>query len=183
MGEHTVGNMPGQNQPVPDDPIYAEIDALDTDEAVLDALEAALGESVEDKNFTLTVPQRPKVQLVFSTELEYDLYMMWMKRATDKKTKEVDFMKLALPCIAKQNTGVLMDGKRARFNGEDLTITHPRIHAHLKVPAGSTGAAIRKMYAKDGEVIQAMRTIIEKCGYTVDGDVQEVDAEDTPLAG
>jgi hypothetical protein len=170
-----VGSAPDEVQPVPVDEV------LDSEHAILDALEAAVQPTGEPKVFTLEVPGNDKVTMDFNYAIEFDIFQAWQKRATNRKTQEVDYMKLSLPVISTCNVGVRVNGKLATKDGDPLTVAHPRIHEMLKVPIGSTAAAIRKLYVLDGLVIQTMRQIIEKAGYSIDGEVNEVDAGDTPL--
>jgi hypothetical protein len=149
---------------------------------VYEGLRAALAEKVRQKSITLTVPNRPEVKLVFAPNFEFETYDGWVKKATDKKGN-IDQMRVALTVLAHCNTQILFGGEVVRKggDGEELTITHSDIHSMLGAPIGGTGAAIRKLYGSDGHAIQTMKKVVEAAGYTVEGDVLELDEDDSPL--
>lgn len=158
------------------------LDDIDLEAGRLSVLEA-FKQSLKDEDeaasepYRLTVPERPSVSLVFNVSFDYETYQSWINKATDKKSKEINYWRLAVMVISHTNTGI-------EFEGEEVpgfTILSHELHNWLKVPTGSVAAAVRELYKKkDGHAIQSMRMIVEKAGYTMDGDVQE--AEDGPLA-
>lgn len=146
--------------------------------SVLEAFKRSLKEENEAsvEPYRLTVPLRPSMTLVFNTVIDYDTYQAWISKCTDKKTKEVNYWRLAVVVISNTNTGI-------EFENEEVpgyTVLSHELHGWLNVPVGAVASAVRALYKnKDGHAIQAMRMIVEEAGYTMDGDVTE--AEDSPL--
>jgi hypothetical protein len=175
---HQVGTPAKSNSVVADD-----VDVTETDIPrlnLLDELRETLSEAVDVEPYALTVPARPKVSLVFNPVFDFPTFQAWQKKAEDRKAKETDFYKLGIIVLSNTNIGIRLDGQDVDRDGEMLTIVSPEIHKWLGAPLGGTAAAIRKLYGgKDGHVIQAARMIVEKAGYSLEGDVLE--ADDSPL--
>lgn len=175
---HTVGTPASAT-------VDSDVETYDDDApmqtvSLFEALKSELSREVEVDDYPLDIPMRPEMALVFRPQVEWDIFQTWVKRATDKKTSDVDYMKLSVTVISNLNIGITLNGQPVSSpDGEQLRITSREIHQFLNVPIGSTQQAIRKLYIKDGHAIQAMRLVVEKCGYSVDGDVAEV--EDSPL--
>lgn len=149
--------------------------------SLFDALKRQISQSVTVDDYVLDVPMRPGVALVFRPEVDWDTYQLWVKRATDKRNDTVDYMKLANTVISNLNTGIKLNNQMVpNSDGDMLRITSREIHEWLGVPIGSTQQAIKKMYGLDGHAIQALKLIVEKSGYSIEGDVLE--ADDSPLA-
>jgi hypothetical protein len=165
---HQVGTSA---KPVEDDELLAEVQPV----SLLERLKETLGKTANNPPLMLEVPNRPKMALQFDPNFEYETYQAWYKRAEDRKTKETNFFRLAVVVISNQNTGIFLEGEPT-----SMVITSPEIHEFLGVPRGSTAAAIQKMYGSDGHAVQAMKLIVEKAGYTMDGDVLEAE-EGGPL--
>lgn len=147
--------------------------------SVLEAFKQSLKEDDAKgaEPYRLTVPERPAITLVFDTSFDYDTYQAWINKATDKKKQDVNYWRLAVMVLSAQNTAIEFEGEEV----PDFTLTSHELHDFLGVPRGSVAAGIRELYKKkDGHAIQSMRMVVEKAGYTMDGDVQE--AEDGPLA-
>lgn len=168
-----------QAEPVPDDNdilLDEEIQPMN----LLQELEAELGGDAEIKPLRLTVPNRPKLKLVFSPNFDFPTYQAWTKRAEDKKTKDTDLALLSVIVISNTNIGITLNDQEVETDGTPWTVARPEVHQFLKSPIGGTSAAIRKLYGSDGHMIQAARMVIEAAGYTLDGDVQE---DGGPLEG
>jgi hypothetical protein len=135
-----------------------------------------------EEDFSISVPKRPSMRLMFNTKIDFDTYQLWMRKCENKKLKETDFLRFALIVMSNRTTGILLNGEKVTTpNGEDMTLTSPELHEMIGVSVGGTGRAIRNVFMSDGHVIQGMRLIIEKAGYSLDGDVVEADDEDGPL--
>jgi hypothetical protein len=134
----------------------------------------------EPEPYGLIVPERRDVTMLYRThDLDFDTYQAWTRKCEDKKNKEVNFFLLSIIVLTNLNVGIKLEDELVTRDGEDMTITNPHLHEFLGVPIGSTRQAIRKMYKNDGHMIQAMKMVVEKCGYSIEGDVQE--AGDNPL--
>lgn len=176
MGEHRIGSV-GADEVVADDGLVNDAKPR----TILDGLKSALAAQVELKTLTLTVPMRPEIKLVFTPNFDFEEYDAWVKKATDKKNN-IDYMRIARTVIARTNTQILFQDEVAKTQqGEELTITHGDIHNMLGVAVGGTGQAIKKLYVSDGHAIQAMRQVVEAAGFSVEGDVLQVDDDDNPL--
>lgn len=176
---HQVGTpAKAEKNVVADDVAEMEIDGIPSLN-LLDELREALAKDARKEPYSLTVPNRPMVSLVFDPNFDFPTFQAWQKRCEDKKTKETDFYRLSVIVISNTNIGIRFDGHDVDQDGTAMLITTPAIHQWLNVPIGSTAQAIRKLYGSDGHAIQAARMIIEQAGYTMEGDVLE--AEDSPL--
>lgn len=162
MTEHNFG---GANTPT------------DDDDSLLGELEAELSKEIRKAPLILTVPQRPRMSLIFDPTIEYDLYRMWVKKATEKKKDDTpNFLKLAFSVMSFTSRGLMLDGtERFTKKGERLPLTSHHVHEMANVPVGNTTAAIRWIFGNDGHIIQAMQKIVEAAGYSLDGDVEELD--------
>lgn len=172
---HQVGT-PAESDPEEN---YTDSDVTAPKISVLEAFKQALKD--EDAQgaepYRLTVPERKDIKLLFDTTFDYETYQAWINKATDKKNKEINYWRLAVMVISNTNTGI-------EFGDEEvpgMTITSHDLHGFLSVPMGSVASAVHELFKKDGHAIQAMKMVVEKAGYTMDGDVQE--ADDTPLDG
>ena len=169
------------------DDIYATADGGSSDsKTVYEALSAALSKEAQRELLTLSVPARPGVSMRFDPTIEFELYNAWVDKAskgTKRKDGNPDYLKLAVMVISHTNRAILFHGKESMADntGDVLTIAHPEIHAKLGVQAGMTGTAIRRLYGSDGHAIQAMQKIISAAGYSLDGDVDEEDEDNSPL--
>lgn len=139
-------------------------------------------QEAQDEEFAVSVPMRPDMKLQFDTDIDFDTFQMWQRKCEDKKRKETNFLKFALIVMSHKTTGILLKGQVVTTpSGDTMTLTSPEFHDMLGVSIGGTGAAIRKTFMKDGHCIQALRLIVEKAGYSLEGDVVEADDEDGPL--
>lgn len=175
---HTVGT-PAVQEDRPEFEEY-ETDEPTSSVSLFESLKTRIKKPVVVADYVLDVPLREGVALVFCPQVDWDTYQAWVKRATDKKSETVDYMKLANTVISNLNTGIKLDGQHVVTpDNEALRITSREIHEWLEVPIGSTQHAIKKMYGLDGHAIQTMKLVVEKAGYSLEGDVLE--AEDNPL--
>jgi len=173
---HQVGTPATKSEePTSDDNI------VDSDKPMnlFEELKSELSKQVNVEPYALTVPNRPDMALVFMPDFEFPLFQSWSKKCEDRKTKETDFFKLAVIVMSNTNKGIRLRGEDVDHDGEPMTILTPEVAKWVGAPIGSTTATIRKIYGSDGHVIQAARMIIEKAGYTMEGDVLE--DEDGPL--
>lgn len=151
-----------------------------SEQSVLDSLTEALAAAVEIEPLTLTVPGRPNMSLRFRPSIEFELFQEWVKKASKpvagkRGDGSPDYLRLGLTVISHTNTEILMKGQVAydRDGTTPLSVRSARIHDMLKVPSGSVGMAIRKIYGSDGHVVQTMQRIIKAAGYSLEGDVDE----------
>lgn len=165
---------PAKTNPEVDADTVDEEELDDKPVSLLDRLKSALSADASNEEVSFIVPNRPAVSLTFSPNVDFDTYQSWLKKAEDRKTKEINYMKLANIVISNLNNGIVMDGELTSY-----VITSPEIHEMLNVPRGSTAAAIKKLYGTEGHAIQTTKLVIEKAGYSIDGDVLE--ADDDPL--
>lgn len=177
--EHRIGSA-ATSDPMDTDVVADDMSVPEV--SLYDALRQSLAQKVEVKEVAYDVPNRPQMAMVFRPDFDFDLYQAWLKKAEDRKTKEPDFMKLSIMVISNTNVGIHLNGQLVTKpdDGEALRITSPEIHQFLKVPTGSVGTAIRKLYGADGHVIQTCRNVVEKAGYSLEGDVLEA-SDDGPL--
>lgn len=164
-------------------PDVVEDDAVES-YSILDRFRESLTTSneVEPDPYELTVPERPDIVLQFRVHnLDFDTYQQWMRRAEDKKHKEINWWNYAVIVISNLNVGIKLGNEVVHKDGDNWTVATNELHQFLGVPAGSTRQAIRALYkGKDGHAIQAAKLITEACGYSIDGDVREA-GEDGPL--
>lgn len=158
----------GANTPADDDTLLAE-------------LEAELSRKVEKELLTLTVPNRPRMKLTFDPSIEFDDYKLWVKRAKEtKKDDAPNMLRLAFTVLSFTTRGMkLDDAERTTRDGVSLPLTSPHVHRMANVAEGNTREAIRWIFGSDGHIIQAMQKIVEAAGYSLDGDVEEVDPSES----
>lgn len=153
-------------------------------QTMFDMLEAELSQKAQKDPLTLSVPGRPGYTLTFDPTIEFEQYRAWVDKATTKRRggeSKLDPLKLAFTIISHTNVSIERSGVVAQNeDGSNMTIVSTKLHGFLKVPTGAVGAAIQKLYGSDGHVIQASQKVVEAAGYSLDGDVTEVD--DDPLA-
>lgn len=144
---------------------------------VLDALQDELARQIDTKYEETSVPNRPNITIMYNPfSFDFDTYQAWVRKATNRKTGDIDMMAVTLTVLSHSCVEIRINGK-----GTGKTLADPKIHGMLGVPIGSTREAIRKMYGLDGHAIQAMKKVVEAAGLSVDGDVLSVDEESAPL--
>lgn len=157
---------PEENTVAPEDDIF------EAPQDMLSLLQEIVTEEAKNPDLTLKVPNRPRMKLVFSPNFDFDSYNAWIRRATNKKTDEVNWGQLSAVVISNTNTAILLDDTRTSY-----TVTASELHTSLGVAVGGTRQAIKVLYGSEGHAIQVAKEIIDKAGYTIDGDIQE----DAPL--
>lgn len=152
-------------------------------QTMFDLLEAELSEKAKKDPLTLNIPGRPLYTATFDPTIDFEQYRAWVDKATTKRRGtdgKLDPLKLAFTIISHTNVSIERDGIIAtNEDGSNMTIVSPKLHGFLKVPTGAVGTAIQKLYGSDGHIIQASQKIVEAAGYSIEGDVTEVD--DDPL--
>jgi hypothetical protein len=162
---------------------YGDAEVTEVADNIFDELKSALSTKVEAEPLPLKVPGRPQFVVTFMPVIELDDYKAWVKTSTSKSgpTKgDVDQMKLAMIVLSRTMKSFTFKGHLAtdKETGEPLHFTSHKFHEMLGAPIGGVNAAIRRMYGRDGDIINVMNRIIAAAGYDVDEDLE---ATDDPL--
>lgn len=140
-----------------------------------------LAKSIEVEPIKLVVPGRPHFHVLYNPNISYEEFDMWQKRAIDRRSKDKDLnqLKLAITVLSNLGIGLLYKGsERFDTSGDRLALSNNELHKWLGVPAGSTGAAIRKLYGSDGHILITMNRLFKEAGFDPD---TSVDEDDDPL--
>lgn len=169
---------------------------IDTDEtfddapvnntAVLDAIESQmekdLSQEAKVELLPLSVPLRDRFTILYRPVIDFDTYNAWIKKARDKKGRggeadELNYLKMAMMVLSNTCVQIVYQGHHVKDeDGDPMTFVSTKLHGMLPdVPRGAVAKAIRAMYLSDGHCIQAMHKVLEASGYSLDGDVEEVD--------
>lgn len=152
-----------------DEPDYDE----HVDEStVLDDLKSAVNEDTEESVKWYPVPARDSIELGFSINLDFDLLRSMFKKATNRKTKEMDPLRLAHMVLSHQTRGLKVKGREVTNDGSVLTLVSPKTWELFEV--GSVQQAIKKIMKFEGHIIALMQEVLDDSGY---GDV-DIEADD-----
>lgn len=109
------------------------------------------------------VPGKPRITLKVSTRLPLAKLNILRKRATDKKTKEIDIAEFNADIIVTQTECLMFDGKESVIDGELVDFKHPGIHDSLN--AMDDRGAVRAMIPRDADLLKVGEAILDACGY------------------
>lgn len=184
-----VGSVEPDMEDIDGEDVNPEMDMYDD---LKSAMRAELAEDADKENLELKVPARPKMRVIYHPVIDYDDYQVWLKKASRRKkggSGESDLNQLTLALILLSNTCVGIQYLNPRTHqyetqydreGDAITLANAELHDMLKVPSGSTAAAIRKLYGNDGDIIKTLLRVSQEAGYTVNSDEDE-DDESGPL--
>jgi hypothetical protein len=148
-----------------------------TEETVYDDLKAEFNAESEDDIKWYVVPSRPNIELAFSTQIDFDLLKQWFKKATDRRKKEFNSLRLGHIVLSNQTRGIRVGGVEVTHEGEPITLVHPRLWDIFG--AHSAEQAMKKVFKSEGFVITCGQQVIEDAGY---GDFDMEEGDDSPLA-
>ena len=135
-------------------------------------LREIIAEEVRSEDIELVVPQRPRMRLTFSTQIDAEKFALWQKRSADRHMPSgYNLLALAQRVLASTNTSVIVDGQVVTEDGKPLTVQHPSILADLSV--ATAAEAIRALFANDGHVITAGNEVLIAAGFSGDALVDE----------
>lgn len=135
-------------------------------------LAARLKEQVETEEISLQVPRRPYMHIRYRPEVDYDKLRKWGRICTDKRTKQVDELRLACTVLEATCVGVEMtvDGSREEVlaeDGESLRFGDRELQDMLGTMEGAPGA-IKAVYGADGHILGTMAKVLDAAGYSKD---------------
>lgn len=143
--------------------------AIEAD-TLFDELRAELSTDVEAEPKSYVVPNRPNMEIIFGTDIDFDLLKTWLKRAS-RKNNDFDPLKFAYMVMSFKCTGIIYKGQKMTDDeGTPLTFAHAELQGLMKVH--DTTNAIRKVYGNDGHIISTAQKVIEDAGFS-DFDIEE----------
>lgn len=129
-----------------------------------DLLREQLATPANTEPIVRPVAGRQGVSVIFDIDIEVELFQAWLKRATNRRTKQTNARTLANIMFSNQHRGTLINGNEVLTpEGKPMTFNTPELQQMLK--AGGPNEAITKMYGLDGRVIQHMKEIIDAAGF------------------
>ena len=159
-------------------PVDDEVATVENASAVYDQLRLELASNPDVEPLILGIPIRPTVEVIYSPDIEWDLFDAWMKRATRNKDKRVNPLLFASQVMLKTCIGIRINGKEV-VNDDGEPITFVSVELQRMVNARSPQECLSKLYGKrDGHIIQTSGKIVDAAGY---GDVDIDDGGDNPL--
>ena len=150
---------------------------------IFDQMAQELNRAVTKDPLVLKVPLRPALKLVFDVNFDFDTYQMWVNRTVGgKHADKPNYMALARAVLSNQNTAILFNDVEVDSRvkpGNILRVTSAEFHQMLGAPQNDVPQALKRLYGHDADMISAMRQVVEKAGYSLDGDDSE--DEEGPL--
>jgi len=140
-------------------------------DSMYDLIRTQLAKPAGLEPLVLPVTTRPGVSLKFDVALDVDLFQAWVKRATNRRTKQTSARHLANTVLSNLHRGTLMNGKEVFTpSGDPLVIPMDEFAQLVGNTIGGVGQTITKLYGSDGFVLQHMRKILDAAGL---GDEEE----------
>lgn len=166
-------------EPVTDDDLVMDRLNIGEDGTLYAEMLTDLAKKVEKEELLLPVPNRPDFQIKFVADVSYDEYNMWQRRATDKKKKELDPLKMSFTVLSHCSRGLVYKGREMNdSSGEPLVFANNELHKMMGVPIGGTAMCIRKMYGADGHLVIVMNRILVAAGFDPEADIDDESGDD-----
>lgn len=123
------------------------------------------------KTAEIKVPGKPRISLKINTSLPLAKLNLMRKRATDKKSQEIDIADFNAAIVVAQTQCLMFDGKDSIVDGEYVDFKHPGIHDSLN--AIDDRGAVRAMIPRDADLIKVGEEILEACGWGAQDDDED----------
>lgn len=178
---------------VGDDDVFAEIVAGDRPTpTVLAGLREELARKVAKEPVTLVIPDRPKIRVRYSTDIDASAVQGWRRKARNKAMEDgIDALKFAVIVIANLMTGLQYDDGDGRWldvtddDGDPLTFRGDLTTWLIPNPGpGQTRTitdGVRHLYGSDAAIFKTVEAIFSAAGYSADED-EAVDEDPTVLS-
>lgn len=158
-----------------EDDLYPDAEAA-TGTTALDDLKRILAADASNAPITLPIPNRPGMGIRYDTNIDAVRAEHWQRRSIDVKTKRMDMVRFGTFVIAATGQCVIIDGKDAQKDGENIRPASVTIRESLGLPDGSTPyAIIRALFGSDGHIISASDRIMSAAGYGSEIETEEED--------
>ena len=151
---------------------------------LLSSLREELSKKLETEPLELVVPNRPKIKMVFSTDVDTYQTQLWRKRSADKTLPEgFDNLKFSCIVIANQCEGIKFDGVLAvDEKGNALTFRDKELLDMMGGASGRATDAVRWLYGADAHIFKAVEEIFTAAGYNDDEDAGDGDDDPTVIS-
>lgn len=159
--QRSFGTGPNPSEAVE---VPQETSVPSTAPSVLDELRDEVSNEVDTPNVIKVVPMRPNVELIFSTNMEFDILRRFTRSATNMKTREQDTLKVAIAVISHLNVGIRIKGNDVHDeSGSAMTIASREFRAMMG--AANTQETIKRLFGKEGHIMTMGQELTEACGY------------------
>lgn len=165
-------------QTVMDDP--SEAPRRGSGRSTLDKLREAIQAEVERPEITAVIPSRKNIRLTFSPNIDSDELKVWRRKASNKKTGELDGIKFSVFIIQNLLTGIYITDAEGVEDlvvdpetDEPLTFTSPEIMEFAE--ADTPIETVRNIFVIDPHLESLAMSLMDEAGYG-----EEVETEANP---
>ena len=117
---------------------------------------------------TLPIPSLDGVHVRFRTRISAAQLRAWRQAAHDRRTKEVDTLRLARLVIAHTAVAVIVDGEEVGVTDDDAGVfALPEVRAMVGVK--SSTEAVQALYGLDPDVVVTAERVLTEAGWGDDG--------------